>query len=44
MSNSILQTPPVYNEPIKQYAPGSPERKLLTAELARQLDTVRISP
>jgi 1-pyrroline-5-carboxylate dehydrogenase len=44
MSNSILQTPPVYNEPIKQYAPGSPERKLLTAELARQLDTVQDIP
>ncbi|MCF8090178.1 MAG: L-glutamate gamma-semialdehyde dehydrogenase [Desulfotignum sp.] len=40
MSNSILQTPPVYNEPVKQYAPGSPERKLLKAELARQLDAV----
>ncbi|MCA1787028.1 MAG: L-glutamate gamma-semialdehyde dehydrogenase, partial [Desulfobacteraceae bacterium] len=44
MSNSILQTPPVYNEPIKQYAPGSPERKLLKAELARQLDTVQDIP
>ncbi len=44
MSNSILQTPPVYNEPVKQYAPGSPERKLLTAELARQLDTVQDIP
>jgi 1-pyrroline-5-carboxylate dehydrogenase len=44
MSNSILQTPPVYNEPVKQYAPGSPERKLLKAELARQLDTVQEIP
>ncbi len=44
MSNSILQTPPVYNEPVKQYAPGSPERKLLKAELARQLDTVQDIP
>jgi 1-pyrroline-5-carboxylate dehydrogenase len=44
MSNSILQTPPVYNEPIKQYAPGSPERKLLRQELARQLDSVQDIP
>ena len=44
MSNSILQTPPVYNEPVKQYAPGRPERKLLRAELARQLDSVQDIP
>ena len=44
MNNSILQLPPVYSEPVKQYAPGSLERKLLKAELTRQLDTVQDIP
>ena len=40
MSNSILQLPEIRNEPVKSYAPGSPERRQLRAELARQLNTV----
>jgi 1-pyrroline-5-carboxylate dehydrogenase len=40
MSNSILQLPEIKNEPVKSYAPGSPERRHLRAELARQLQTV----
>ncbi len=44
MSNSILQLPKIDNEPVKQYAPGSPERKLLKAELTRQLEIVQDIP
>jgi 1-pyrroline-5-carboxylate dehydrogenase len=44
MSNSILKLPEIDNEPVKQYAPGSPERKQLKAELARQLETVQDIP
>jgi 1-pyrroline-5-carboxylate dehydrogenase len=44
MNNSMLQLPEIKNEPVKQYAPGSPERKLLKAELARQLETVQDIP
>ncbi|MEX1313375.1 MAG: aldehyde dehydrogenase family protein, partial [Desulfotignum sp.] len=40
MSNSILQLPEIKNEPVKQYATGSPERRRLKAELARQLEIV----
>jgi 1-pyrroline-5-carboxylate dehydrogenase len=40
MNNSLLQLPEIKNEPVKQYAPGSPERRRLKAELARQLQTV----
>jgi 1-pyrroline-5-carboxylate dehydrogenase len=40
MNNSLLQLPEINNEPVKQYAPGSPERRRLKAELARQLQTV----
>jgi 1-pyrroline-5-carboxylate dehydrogenase len=36
MTNAIFQLPEAYNEPAKAYAPGSPERSLLKAELDRQ--------
>ena len=36
MNNSIPELPPAYNEPVKHYAPGSPERAMLKAELERQ--------
>jgi 1-pyrroline-5-carboxylate dehydrogenase len=35
MSNSIPAVPVPHNEPVKGYAPGSPERAALQAELAR---------
>ncbi len=37
MSNSIFTLPQHYNEPVKSYAPGSPERATLEAELDRQM-------
>ena len=36
MSNAIFSLPESHNEPILPYAPGSRERALLKAELARQ--------
>jgi len=36
MTNAIFQLPGSYNEPARAYAPGSPERALLKAELDRQ--------
>ena len=36
MSNAIFSLPESHNEPILSYAPGSKERALLKAELARQ--------
>ena len=36
MTNAIFQLPESYNEPALAYAPGSPERALLKAELDRQ--------
>jgi len=36
MSLGLFRTPPPRNEPVLAYAPGSPERKRLQAELARQ--------
>lgn len=36
MSNAIFTVPKAYNEPVKAYAPGSPERASLKKELARQ--------
>ncbi|MCG8684188.1 MAG: aldehyde dehydrogenase family protein, partial [Desulfobacterales bacterium] len=39
MTNSIYTLPQPYNEPVKSYAPGSPEREALSAELARQMGT-----
>lgn len=37
--NSVISLPEPYNEPVKQFAPGSPERAALKAELDRQLNT-----
>ena len=39
MTNSVFTLPKPYNEPIKAYAQGSPERELLAAELDRQMET-----
>jgi 1-pyrroline-5-carboxylate dehydrogenase len=36
MTLGIFRTPQPQNEPVKGYAPGSPERRSLEAELARQ--------
>jgi 1-pyrroline-5-carboxylate dehydrogenase len=35
MSDAIFRVPPPINEPVKSYAPGSPERAALQAEVAR---------
>ncbi len=40
MTNAIFQLPESYNEPAVSYAPGTPERALLKAELERQYDQV----
>ncbi|MCX6548470.1 MAG: L-glutamate gamma-semialdehyde dehydrogenase, partial [Acidobacteria bacterium] len=40
MSNAIFSLPDSHNEPILTYAPGSPERALLKAELERQYNLV----
>ncbi|MCF6247911.1 MAG: L-glutamate gamma-semialdehyde dehydrogenase [Desulfobacula sp.] len=40
MNNFRLTLPAAYNEPIKSYLPKSPERKLLEAEIERQLGQV----
>jgi 1-pyrroline-5-carboxylate dehydrogenase len=37
MNDAILHTPPCDNEPVFAYAPGSPEKSKLKAELERQL-------
>src|SRR5690606_41172566 len=37
MSNAIFTPPLPHNEPVKSYAPGSPERKSLQAEYDRSL-------
>ena len=34
MSRGFFEVPPAYNEPVKDYAPGSPERKELKATIA----------
>ena len=44
MNNGIFTLPPVYNEPVKQYLPGSVERQALEAELKRQLSRVEDIP
>jgi 1-pyrroline-5-carboxylate dehydrogenase len=41
MSNSIFQIPVPYNEPVKEHAPGSPERSALIGAL-RKLSTQQI--
>jgi 1-pyrroline-5-carboxylate dehydrogenase len=38
MTNSVYTLPVPYNETVKAYAPGSPERDALKAELDRQLN------
>ncbi|MCG8566150.1 MAG: aldehyde dehydrogenase family protein, partial [Desulfobacterales bacterium] len=37
MNNACISIPLPHNEPVKQYAPGSPERAALEAELSRQM-------
>lgn len=45
MSIGLFRAPPAVNEPVRPYAPGSPERAAIKAELARQRDTeVEIAP
>jgi 1-pyrroline-5-carboxylate dehydrogenase len=45
MSHAVFQVPAPINEPVRDYAPGSPERARLQAELARQSATqVEIAP
>ncbi len=44
MNNGIFTLPPAYNEPVKQYLPGSTERQQLEAELNRQLARVEDIP
>lgn len=44
MNNSILKLPRAYNEPVKQYMPGSIERQLLQTELNRQIGEVADIP
>ena len=45
MHNAIASPPPPVNEPVLGYAPGSPERASLRAELARQrAETVEVLP
>jgi 1-pyrroline-5-carboxylate dehydrogenase len=44
MNNGIFTLPPAYNEPVKQYLPGSVERQQLEAELNRQLGRVEDIP
>ena len=39
MTHGIFRTPPPANEPVLGYAPGSPERASLEAELDRQAST-----
>src|SRR5690349_16980952 len=36
MANALFRTPDPVNEPVKQYAPGSPEKAALKSELERQ--------
>ena len=40
MTHGIFQVPPPQNEPVRAYAPGSPEKARLKAELARQSSEV----
>lgn len=42
--NNIIQLPKPINDPVLNYAPGSPERKALKAELARSKAEVRDIP
>jgi 1-pyrroline-5-carboxylate dehydrogenase len=40
MTNAIFQLPEAFNEPVLSYAPGTPGRALLKAELDRQYNQV----
>ena len=44
MNNSIIKLPRAYNEPVKQYMPGSIERQLLLSELNRQMGSGKYPP
>jgi 1-pyrroline-5-carboxylate dehydrogenase len=45
MANAIVSVPPPRNEPVGSYAPGTPERRALRAELARMATgTIEITP
>jgi 1-pyrroline-5-carboxylate dehydrogenase len=45
MANAIVSVPPPKNEPVLTYAPGTPERAALRAELARMSrETLEITP
>ena len=44
MNNGIFTLPPAYNEPVKQFLPGSVERQRLEEELNRQLGRVEDIP
>ncbi|MDD2604469.1 MAG: L-glutamate gamma-semialdehyde dehydrogenase [Desulfobacterales bacterium] len=39
MTNALFSVPEPYNEPVRDYAPGSPERAALAAELDHQYGT-----
>ncbi|HEY7819583.1 MAG TPA: 1-pyrroline-5-carboxylate dehydrogenase, partial [Vicinamibacteria bacterium] len=39
MTNAVIQIPEPINEPLLSYAPGSPERKTLKAQLKEMLAT-----
>ncbi len=44
MTNGLLKSPAVFNEPVKTYAPGTAEREALLAELATQAARVEKIP
>jgi len=45
MTDARFVVPPAVNEPVRDYAPGSPERASITAELQRQLaNQIEIAP
>ena len=45
MRNAIVSVPTPRNEPVLTYAPGSPERKILRAQLAKMSsEIVEITP
>ena len=45
MSAAVFEVPPPVNEPVRDYAPGSPERARVQAELLRQRDAhVEVMP
>ena len=44
MTNALYTVPTPMNEPVLTYAPGTPEREALTAQLARQAATVADIP